>query len=355
MNLMDLGLLVAAVALASGAGYWVGRRRAVSAGATAADDVHREDREYLDSVEQFAREVPGVWARHLEDCRTQSSQAVTDLIGRFGQIVMLLDDVLASSSATGPAGGGLGADGALLASSQRLDRVVEALEAAIAHRDGALGDLQRLLSLNADMEEMTREVTKVAGQTHLLALNAAIEAARVGEAGAAFGVVAVEVRQLADQSSTTAQRIAERTQQVRAAISDTIEAVQASAREESAAVQQANRDVHAVLDDLGSVLSRLDGSSRELAQAAAGIKAEIEDSIVAFQFQDQLAQTLEHVRDSVVSVSGLVGRRDAQGRREVLDSDAVLRELERSYTTNDERATLTAAAPLGAASQVTFF
>lgn len=59
----------------------------------------------------------------------------------------------------------------------------------------------------ARVDELTNEILNISGQTNLLALNASIEAARAGEAGKGFAVVADEIRQLADNSRETANKI----------------------------------------------------------------------------------------------------------------------------------------------------
>lgn len=59
----------------------------------------------------------------------------------------------------------------------------------------------------ARVDELTNEILNISGQTNLLALNASIEAARAGEVGRGFAVVADEIRQLADSSRETANKI----------------------------------------------------------------------------------------------------------------------------------------------------
>ena len=62
---------------------------------------------------------------------------------------------------------------------------------------------------NSFWGSLTNEILSISSQTNLLALNASIEAARAGEAGKGFAVVADEIRQLADSSRETANRIQE--------------------------------------------------------------------------------------------------------------------------------------------------
>ncbi|MEM1369301.1 MAG: methyl-accepting chemotaxis protein [Cyanobacteria bacterium P01_H01_bin.15] len=69
------------------------------------------------------------------------------------------------------------------------------------------GQIVRLSEQTTQITEISDLVADLANQTNILALNAAVEAARAGEQGKGFGVVAAEVRKLADQSKTSADKI----------------------------------------------------------------------------------------------------------------------------------------------------
>ena len=99
----------------------------------------------------------------------------------------------------------------LAASSEELSASIQELASRasqLASTSKELDDLSHDLQENAKKtDEIVAFIKQVAGQTNLLGLNAAIEAARVGEAGRGFGVVAEEVRKLAAASAESVKTI----------------------------------------------------------------------------------------------------------------------------------------------------
>ncbi|HET9656201.1 MAG TPA: methyl-accepting chemotaxis protein [Kineosporiaceae bacterium] len=358
MTLVWAAALLVAATATGWLGYRFGAARAGGTGTGGAggpvDPAGVDVQAYLASLTEFGETVTPIWSTHVESSRQQMETAVGELVAIFSGIVQLLDDVLAESQ-----GSMAGSHGDVFNSSRnRLRAVVTELDETLELKRRTLEELRLLKGLNDDMKTMTAEVTKIASQTHLLALNASIEAERVGEAGRAFSVVAAEVRQLADLSGHTGERIGQKAEEVRKALESTFAAAEAQTAREENMVADANHQVQSVLEDLMTTVEAVHRASEDLGRTTGEIKDQIAHSLVSFQFQDRISQMLEHLRDGIDLFPHVLAEslRDGPAALHPFDSAALRESLRNSYTMAEEHHVHDSGQAVGVTeTEITFF
>lgn len=162
-------------------------------------------------------------------------------------------------------------------------------------RDGA----DQILRLASELEkvfDLLSQTKTIAFQTHVLAINASLEAARAGDRGNAFAVVATEVRQLADKSSTFNAELVTEINAVRALLTETSASLERSRLDAERITAQASEESVVLVERLGDVDARLARVATELDALTSSIRERVGTTVRALQFQDMVAQINENSR-----------------------------------------------------------
>jgi methyl-accepting chemotaxis protein len=178
-------------------------------------------------------------------------------------------------------------------SAELMDKATESLDRMNRSFEDVQGLVGSLASVARDVADMLNGIERVAKQTNLLALNAAIEAARAGEHGKGFAVVADEVRKLAAESTGITKKIAALMEMLSRKTQETQEGIETFRELKEATVREilgGTKTLRDSMDSLKSSSSKLEDISKRVEE-----QGRIEEEVLkgSCEINVKIAETVE--------------------------------------------------------------
>lgn len=296
-------------------------------------------------------EIVPAWERQILLVNHQVDDAIGSLTTTFCSINDRLQIALnATENTASESGSGLAQ--VLSESENQLLSLVASIKSSIVEQTELVKEFSNLNGIADELKAMGAEVAGIASQTNLLALNAAIEAARAGEHGRGFAVVADEVRSLSSRSGETGEKITQRIIQVNELLTETNAKAEEFILKGEATAETSDNAVEAVIERFRAFGESMNASSTVLIGESQAVRAEIEQVLVSLQFQDRVRQIMEQVTKDMQAYI------ECRASGEPIDTKRWLESIEKTFTTLEQVAThrQTSSQQLGPEeSELTFF
>lgn len=183
-----------------------------------------------------------------------------------------------------------------------VDSTVETSKAGmglVAMMDDITGDVDQIVSVLSEIEAISK-------QTNLLALNAAIEAARAGEAGRGFAVVADEVRNLSNRSNQFSHEIRTHMDSVYRSVRTAETAINAMASRDMNFALQSKTKVQGTMAEIKAVNDRMGSTVTDLSDIAGEVEGNVRMAVTSLQFQDLASQLLNHINSRIGNMGAII-------------------------------------------------
>ncbi len=261
------------------------------------------------AVEQMSRAIDGV-ARGAQEQATAVTKA-SQVASRISQAIEQVTNNAQAVTRDSAEAARYSRDGA-----KTVRETITGMEAIRSKVGLSAAKVEEMGTRSEEIGAIVETIEDIASQTNLLALNAAIEAARAGEQGKGFAVVADEVRKLAERSSLATKEIAGLIKGIQKTVSEAVSAMKESAGEVESGVVRANsagevlnnileaaESVYKQAEEAGSAAARVSVAAGELVGAVDSVSAVIEENTAATEQMAANSSELTQSIETIASVS----------------------------------------------------
>jgi methyl-accepting chemotaxis protein len=262
-----------------------------------------------DTFEQIGRTIGGV-ARGAQE----QAQAIEKAVSMTSQITTAVEQV--AHNACQQAEDSTDAVQTAQASAETVEATIQGMSKIKTRVDLSASKVKEMGSRSDQIGVIVETIDDIASQTNLLALNAAIEAARAGEHGKGFAVVADEVRKLAEKSALATKEITGLIKGIQQTVAQAIQAMDESAGEVENGVRLANQSGQALGsllqtakkgrssgEEISEAAAKMSKLASELSNAMESVSAVVEENTAATEEMAVGSSEVSQAIENIVAVS----------------------------------------------------